>query len=155
MWCADVRDYRIFSNSQGANISGGSVFNIKAGSLRLGDFTPEEVRALLGQHAGETGQEFEPGAVERIWELTLGEPRRVTTLALQACLKDRAGRDRRRSIGAGDIDTVRETLVRDRVTHLDQLICQMREESLRRVILPMLAGSLDWDYSLRDLGVCP
>ena len=43
------------------------------------------------------------------------------------------------------------TLVRNRVTHLDQLACQMREESVRRVILPMLAGSVDWDYSLRDL----
>ena len=147
----DVLDYRIFSNSQGTNISGGSVFNIKAGSLRLGDFTSEEVRALLGQHTGETGQEFETGAVERIWELTLGQPWLVNALALQACFKDRAGRDRGRSIGAGDIDTARETLVRNRVTHLDQLASQLREERVRRVILPMLAGSVNCDYSMRDL----
>ena len=147
----DVRDYRIYSSSRGTAVTGGGVFNIKAKSLRLGDFTPEEVRSLLGRHTAETGQEFEPCAVERIWELTLGQPWLVNALALQACFKDRAGRDRRRPIGAGAIDRARETLVRNRVTHLDQLASQMREEGVRRVILPMLAGSVDCNYSMRDL----
>ena len=106
---------------------------------------------LLGQHTGETGQNFEPGAMERIWELTLGQPWLVNALAYQACFKDRAGRDRGRSIEAGDIDTARETLVRNRVTHLDQLANQLREERVRRVILPMLGGPLSGGYSLRDL----
>ena len=147
----DVRDYRIYSSSQGTSVVGGSAFNIKAESLRLGDFTPEEVRALLSQHTGETGQKFEPGATERIWELTLGQPWLVNALAYQACFKDRAGRDRRRSIGAGAVDRARETLVRNRVTHLDQLANQLREDRVRRVILPMLGGSLSGGYSLRDL----
>ncbi|MDE0629601.1 MAG: ATP-binding protein [Bryobacterales bacterium] len=147
----DVRDYLIYSSSQGTSVAGGSAFNIKAASLRLGDFTQDEVRSLLGQHTAETGQKFEPGAVERIWELTLGQPWLVNALALQACFNDRAGRDRRRPIGAGAVDRARETLVRNRVTHLDQLASQLREDRVRRVILPMLAGSVDWDYSLRDL----
>ena len=78
----DVRDYRIYSSSQGTNVAGGSAFNIKAESLRLGDFTEDEVRALLGQHTAETGQEFEAGAVQRIWELTAGQPWLVNALAL-------------------------------------------------------------------------
>ena len=147
----DVRDYRIYSSSQGTNVAGGSAFNIKAESLRLGDFTEDEVRALLGQHTAETGQEFEAAAVERIWELTAGQPWLVNALALQACFKDRAGRDRSRSIGVSAIDRARETLVRKRVTHLDQLANQLSEERVRRVVMPMLAGSVDWDYSVRDL----
>ena len=147
----DVRDYRIYSSSQGFSITGGSAFNIRAESLRLGDFTQDEVRSLLGQHTAETGQEFEAGAMERIWELTRGQPWLVNALALQACFKDKAGRDRRRSIGAGAVDRARETLVRNRVTHLDQLANQLREDRVRRVVLPMLAGSVNWDYSLRDL----
>ena len=147
----DVRDYRIYSSSQGFSIAGGSAFNIRAESLRLGDFTQDEVRSLLGQHTAETGQEFEAGAMERIWELTRGQPWLVNALALQACFKDKAGRDRGRSIGAGEVDRARETLVRNRVTHLDQLANQLREERVRRVVLPMLAGSVNWDYSLRDL----
>ena len=35
----DVRDYRIHSSSENAIVTGGSAFNIKARSLRLGDFT--------------------------------------------------------------------------------------------------------------------
>ena len=147
----DVCDCRIYSSSRGTSVAGDSAFNMRAESLRLGDFTPEEVSSLLGQHTGETGQKFEPGAMERIWELTLGQPWLVNALALQACFKDRAGRDRGRSIGAGAVDRARETLVRNQVTHLDQLASQMREERVRRVILPMLAGSVDCDYSMRDL----
>ena len=43
----DVRDYRIHSGSANATITGGSAFNIKARSLRLGDFSQDEVHALL------------------------------------------------------------------------------------------------------------
>ena len=52
----DVRDYSIYSAREGTHVKGGSVFNIKAKSLRLGDFTESEVRSLLGQHTEETGQ---------------------------------------------------------------------------------------------------
>ena len=39
-------------------VGGGSAFNVRAESLRLGDFTEPEVRALLAQHTAETGQAF-------------------------------------------------------------------------------------------------
>ena len=39
----DVRDYRIESTAESAVIAGGSAFNIRTESLRLADFTPEEV----------------------------------------------------------------------------------------------------------------
>ena len=64
----DVRDYRIQSTAENALIAGGSAFNIKARSLRLGDFSPEEVLALLGQHTKATGQVFTPEALETVWD---------------------------------------------------------------------------------------
>ncbi len=39
----DVRDYRIHSGSANAIVTGGSAFNVKAESLRLGDFSRDEV----------------------------------------------------------------------------------------------------------------
>jgi hypothetical protein len=39
----DLRDYRIHARSEAAVITGGSAFNIKAKSLRLGDFSKAEV----------------------------------------------------------------------------------------------------------------
>ena len=155
----DVRDYRIYSSSQGFSIAGGSAFNIRAESLRLGDFTQDEVRALLGQHTAETGQEFEAGALERIWELTAGQPWLVNALALQACFKNKAGRDRSRPIGVTAIDGAKETLIVGRVTHLDQLAARLREDRVRRVIEPLLDGNIEPDWSeedmeyVRDLGL--
>jgi hypothetical protein len=54
----DVRDYRIHSGSGKEIITGGSAFNIKAKSLRMGDFVEDEVNLLLAQHTKETGQAF-------------------------------------------------------------------------------------------------
>ena len=147
----DVRDYRIFSESEGFHITGGSVFNITAQSLRLGDFCQSEVRSLLLQHTDETGQQFEAGAIDHIWNLTQGQPWLVNALAYQACFRDRQGRDRSRPVTVGAIDQAKETLILNHVTHLDQLADKLREERVRRVILPMIAGSPGYDYSGRDL----
>ena len=107
----DVRDYRIYSAQDKNYTSGGSAFNIKAKSIRLGDFTETEVRTLLAQHTAETGEAFEQNAMERVWELTRGQPWLVNALALQACFEDRAGRDRSRAIGEAAIDEAKETLI--------------------------------------------
>ena len=88
----DVRDYRILSAEDRNYASGGSAFNIKAESIGLGDFSEGEMRALLAQHTAETGQAFEPRAVERVWNLTRGQPWLVNALAQQACFKDRLDR---------------------------------------------------------------
>ncbi|MBR1726717.1 MAG: AAA-like domain-containing protein, partial [Muribaculaceae bacterium] len=63
----DVRDYRIVLSNQDI-ITGGSAFNIKAESLRLGNFTPDEIRALNGQHTAETGQVFEEECFPLVWQ---------------------------------------------------------------------------------------
>ena len=44
----DVRGYRIHSMAENRMVLGGSAFNVKAKSLRLGDFSEQEVRELLG-----------------------------------------------------------------------------------------------------------
>ena len=58
----DVRDYRIHTGDGKEIITGGSAFNIKAESLRMGDFDAEEVGRLLHQHTTETGQAFSDGS---------------------------------------------------------------------------------------------
>ncbi len=147
----DVRDYQIYSSREGANVKGGSAFNIKAESLRLGDFSADEVQELLAQYTAERGQAFAPAAVERLWELTCGQPWLVNALAYEACFRAGPGPDPAQPVGEPAIEAAKEALIVRRVTHLDQLADKLREERVRRVILPMLAGSHDWDYSLRDL----
>ena len=54
----DVRDYRIHQGS-GEIITGGSAFNIKTESLRMGNFLQDETKTLWLQHTEETGQAFD------------------------------------------------------------------------------------------------
>ena len=117
----DVRDYRIHSSSENAMVTGGSAFNIKAESLRLGDFTEADVRALLAQHTDETGQPFTPEALGTVWRQTRGQPWLVNALCRRACFDSEAGRDRSRAITAEDLLDAQEHLILTRVTHLDQL----------------------------------
>ena len=147
----DVRDYRIFSATDQNYTSGGSAFNIKAESLRIEDFCEFEVQALLAQHTAETGQEFEVAAVERIWALTRGQPWLVNALAQQMCFKDKVGCDRSLPISADAVEAAKEVLILNRVTHLDQLSARLKEDRVRRVIEPMLAGLATQDYSGEDL----
>ena len=145
----DVRDYRIHASSEREVITGGSAFNIKARSMRLGDFTRAEVEALLGQHTAETGQEFAPEAVAAVWEQTRGQPWLVNALALEMCFSSGALRPRDRPIARSDVFEAREELILRRETHLDQLADKLREPRVRRVIEPLLAGA-DAEYSHRD-----
>ncbi len=156
----DIRDYRIHSSSEKALITGGSAFNINAESLRLGDFSRDEVETLLLQHTRETGQRFEPEAIDTVWHLTCGQPWLVNALASEVCFKMKEGRDRRVSITEAMIGTAKERLIQARVTHLDQLSDKLREDRVRRVIEPMIAGASlesmnpdDLQY-LIDLGLC-
>ena len=155
----DLRDYRIHARSEASPITGGSAFNIKAESLRLGDFEAAETRALLLEHTQETGQPFTPEALARVWDLTQGQPWLVNALAYHACFRMPQGRDRTQPITVELIDEAKEYLIVNRVTHLDQLADKLREERVRRIIEPMLAGTVpavvtaeDRDY-LIDLGL--
>ena len=156
----DVRDYRIRSSAENAVIAGGSAFNIRAESLRLGDFSREEVESLLGQHTVETGQALTEEARAAVWELTEGQPWLVNALAYEACFRNRTGRDRGREVTAEAIQEAREQLILRRETHLDQLTDKLREERVRRVIEPLLRGADDagptaaddLEY-VRDLGL--
>ena len=147
----DVRDYRIHSGSQNATIAGGSPFNIKAESLRLGDFSRQDVEELLAQHTAETGQAFKAEAVQRVWTQSQGQPWLVNSLAAQVCFRNEPGRDRSRPITADAVDEAQEQLILRREMHLDQLMDKLQEDRVRRVVEPLLSGGEEREFSARDL----
>ena len=147
----DVRDYRIRSASRNEIVTGGSAFNVKVKSLRMDDFSPAEVRALLRQHTAETGQRWAGDAVDEVWELTQGQPWLVNALAQQACFEDETGRDRRRPVTAAAIRGASEQLILRRDTHLDQLADKLREARVHHVIEPLLSGGGASRYSAADI----
>ena len=147
----DVRDYRIHSTAQNALVLGGSAFNVKSKSLRLGDFSEAETRALPAQHTAETGQAFTEGALDLIRTRSAGQPWLVNALCREACFDSEAGRDRSRAITESDILDAQERLILARVTHLDNLADKLREERVRRVVEPILAGASVSAWSTEDV----
>jgi hypothetical protein len=92
----DIKDYRIHTSGQEI-ITGGSAFNIKAESLRLGNFSRVETEALWHQHQDETGQQIDPMIFPELWADTEGQPWLVNALGNEVTWKDRELRDRRSS----------------------------------------------------------
>ena len=146
----DVRDYRIHSVREKAIITGGSAFNIKAKSLRLGNFDEDETRALILEHTKETDQPFEPEAQRSIWEDTKGQPWLVNALAYEACFEMKDGRDRTRPVTAELVARARENLILRRETHLDQLADKLQEPRVRSVVEPILTGTAEPGRMLED-----
>ncbi len=148
----DVRDYRIDPSSERVPARGASPFNIKAASLRLGDFSAAEVDELLGQHTEETGQRFADAAVAGIVRLTRGQPWLVNALAHETCFAKDGVKDRMRDVAVDDVGKAAERLILRRDTHLDQLLENLKEERIQRVIEPLLNGAAaGWRFDPEDL----
>ena len=156
----DVRDYRIRSGRSQEIITGGRAFNVKAESIRMGNFSQSDVSALYRQHTEETGQVFSPEALERLWWLTRGQPWLVNALGYELTFRMKEYRDRTRPIDRDAVDRAAEVLIQRRDTHLDQLADKLEEARVRRVIEPILSGdaepellAVDDVQYVRDLGL--
>jgi hypothetical protein len=134
----DVRDYKVASGSDG-RLGTSSPFNIKAESLTLRNFTQDEVAQLYAQHTTETGQAFQPEAVDLAFHLTQGQPWLVNALARQ--LAQVLVPDPTQAITAADVEEAKELLIRRQDTHLDSLVDRLREPRVRAILEPMLAGT--------------
>lgn len=157
----DVRDYRIHT-SHHEIITGGSAFNIKAKSLRLGNFDRAETEALWRQHEAATGQRIAPEIFPELWADTEGQPWLVNALGHELTWEDRAARDRSVPLTLERYRAARERLIQSRATHLDQLTDKLREERVRRVVGAVLASvdaqtlsdiSTDDQQYVEDLGL--
>ena len=133
----NVRDYKVASGGSD-RLRSTSPFNIKVESLTLRDFTADEVAELYAQHTADTGQVFTPDALTRAFDLTQGQPWLVNALARQAV--EVLVPDPTQPVDAAVIDAAKEILIARQDTYLDSLAERLREERVRRIIEPMLAG---------------
>ena len=143
----DVRDYRIVLSNQDI-VTGGSAFNIKSESLRLGNFTKEEIHELYMQHTRETGQQWDEACFPMVWEATEGQPWLVNALGREVTWKMKENRDRSVRIIPEMIDRAIENIIYRRDTHIDILIDKLMEPRVKRIIEPILANDDEPDESL-------
>ncbi|GAA2209897.1 AAA family ATPase [Nonomuraea monospora] len=135
----------------------GGPFDFVEDSLRLGGFAADDVAELYGQHTQATGQEFTKDAVDRVFELTQGQPWLVNALASKITFDMKVTG----AVTADEVEDAKERLIQERPVHLDALMAQLREPGVERVIEPILSGSWplaeqassdDLSY-VRDLGL--
>jgi hypothetical protein len=133
----DVRDYKIASGGS-ENLNTSSPFNIKVQSLLMRNFTAGEVAELYAQHTEETGQIFTPDAIAFAFELTQGQPWLVNALAKEAV--EVIVSNPRDAVAIEHFQIAKETLIRRKDTHLDSLAERLRENRVRAILEPMMAG---------------
>ncbi|CUU59611.1 AAA ATPase domain-containing protein [Parafrankia irregularis] len=154
----DVSEYKALAGGDPSRLGTASPFNVKLKSLRLGDFSPDEVAELYSQHTAETGQEFSPAALARAYELTGGQPWLVNALAREVV--EEIAVPTSETITARHLDEAKERLILARATHLDSLASKLAEPRVQRILSPVLAGGslplepYDDDVAyVRDLGL--
>jgi type II secretory pathway predicted ATPase ExeA len=153
----DVRDYKVAAGGS-HRLGTASPFNIKVRSFTLRNFNLQEVAELYAQHTAASGQVFTPEAVQLAFDLTQGQPWLVNALAKEAV--EFLVPDTTVSITPDHIQTVKEILIRRQDTHLDSLAERLREDRVRSIIEPMLAGQELGDVPnddiqfVLDLGLC-
>jgi len=152
----DLKDYRIYSKKEDIWLTGGSCFNIKAESIKLGNFLLEDVKELFSQHTKEHGQELESGLVEEIYRLSCGQPWLCNALGEQMCFKLFP---KERILRQEHLKAAKEALILARTTHLDQLAFRLNEDRVKQIMIPMLLGEtvdefpqMDIEY-MKDLGL--
>jgi hypothetical protein len=147
----DLRDYRIYSKAEDTWLTGGSCFNIKSDSIRMNDFTLEQVQELFAQHTKEHGQKFADGLVENIYELTCGQPWLCNALGDMLCLRLFPEKP---VLEMDDLLKAKEELILKRDTHIDQLYAKLDEERVRNIVMPLLHGENPSNYTLDDVQYC-
>ncbi len=153
----DVRDYKVASGGS-SRLNSASPFNIKVESLTLGNFSLANVAELYQQHTAATGQVFAAAAVQCAFDLTQGQPWLVNALARQVV--EVIAPDPAQVITPQHVELAKELLIQRQDTHLDSLASLLREDRVRAILEPLLAGQElgnvppDDLQFLLDLGLC-
>jgi hypothetical protein len=155
----NIRDYKSQYRAENMMLGSASPFNIATESLTLQNFSKKEVAELYGQHTADTGQQFEPEAVEFVWQQTQGQPWLVNAIAREVVTKILKS-DYSQTVILPMVDQAIQNIILRRDTHIDSLMERLKEERVRKIIQPIMLGEtaqierLSNDFQLtRDLGL--
>jgi hypothetical protein len=155
----NIRDFKVKIRPESETLGSASPFNIAKVALTLRNFTKDEIAELYGQHTAETGQKFEPEAVETVYQQTQGQPWLVNAIACEV-IEQLLKNDYTRPVTAKLVHQAIYNIILRCDTHIDSLLERLKEERVRRIIEPMIIGELpgiaaqsdDYRYTT-DLGL--
>jgi len=154
----NLRDYKAQIRPDSETLGTASPFNIVTKYINLRNFTKDETAALYAQHSAETGQAFEPDAVEYAFEQTQGQPWLVNAVAREA-VEEITRKDYSQPVTRNLIEQAIQNIILERGTHFDSLMRKLRMPRIRKIIEPLIQGEEyidrttdDYLYT-RDLGL--
>ncbi len=136
----DVRDYKDKVRDPANTIGSGSPFNIKAESLRLPNFTHEQIKMLLHQYTEEGGQGFSEDVIDLFYRYTGGQPWLVNALACEILYKI-LDYDTSKVVTVDIVAQAKKNLIKRRDTHLDSLIDKLQDPRVRSIIDSIISGA--------------
>lgn len=137
----DIKKISIHSDKKKNDASCSDAFNIKMVSMKLGDFTIEEVKKLYRYHSRETGQNFSKDVINIVWNISQGQPWLVNAIGYELTFKMKQNRDRTVPITTEMAEKACENLIKRRATHIDQAASKLYEERVQQIIEPVIAGN--------------
>ena len=99
----NIRDYKMCVRPESESTGEASPFNVLTKAMTLNLFTKEEVATLYAQHTAETGQAFEPAALDKAYDFSRGQPYLVNALA-RWCVEEIHDEDFSKPITAADME---------------------------------------------------
>jgi hypothetical protein len=137
----DLKDY-ITQSKGGASVNPGSPFNIKEDSVKIGNFSRDNIEHLFALRTEETGQKITKEALEYVWEQSRGQPWIVNSLFQRATMRV-LDEDSTETVTIKHIIEAREQMILARETHLDALAYRMDNPKIRSIIDNMMIGKTD------------
>ncbi|MDR1923951.1 MAG: AAA-like domain-containing protein, partial [Planctomycetaceae bacterium] len=155
----NINEYKMQYRSESETLGTASPFNIVAESLTLQNFSKEDIAELYAQHTADTKQQFDPEAVELVWQQTQGQPWLVNAIAREAVEKILKS-DYSQVVTSQIIEQAIQNIILRRDTHIESLLARLREKRIRKILQPIILGEIaKIDYSsddflfTRDLGL--
>lgn len=134
-------------------------FNIKDATIQIGFFRREELDVMFTAYATENSLKLTKDALDRVWHYTSGQPWIVSTLAEEIFSVIVPAKKITRILSR-PVDEAFQNILARRGNHLDFLSSQLRDERVKRCLMPILSGGLqaeqvsdsDLEYT-RELGI--
>ncbi|GHT44184.1 hypothetical protein AGMMS49965_19390 [Bacteroidia bacterium] len=138
----NIRDFKAKIRPDSESLGSASPFNIITKAMTFSNFTKEEIVKLYALHTAETGQVFEPEAIELVHQQTQGQPWLVNAIAREVIV-EMLQSDYTKPVTAELVEKAIQTIILRRDTHIDSLLERLKEERVRRVMEPVIIGEIE------------
>jgi hypothetical protein len=126
-------------------------FNIKDASLRINFLRREDLDGMFYSYTAKQGVVVAREAIDKIWRYSSGQPWIISTIAGEIFHEIVPAKGISR-VSPEQVDEAIGNVIAKRGNHLEYLVSQLRDERVKKVLVPILTGGpIAEDISEREL----